>query len=127
MKFLGLQTGDYVQRYFRTPEKWTGRKGWNLRILTEFTLWKNTYCGLKHTAGYHADGNKYWEIYQDEICGAVLHTKKEIKEHAEWHKYLESIEVAKVEEPSHLEVNADGNVATVETVFKLEMGNNDPR
>lgn len=53
-----------------TPTTWTGRQGWNLRL--NLNIWKNIYCELPDPR------------FEEDICGAVLHSKKKMKQHIIW-------------------------------------------
>lgn len=55
-----------------TSGKWIGREGWNLRL--RLHIWKNIYCKLPDPR------------FEEDICGAVLHSKKKMKAHIiGWH------------------------------------------
>ena len=68
-------------------DRWSGRKGLNLRF--KLQIWNNYFCMLPHPTGVESNGYEYWEIFKDEICGAVLYSKSEIRQHTkEFHKEL---------------------------------------
>lgn len=65
--------------------RWVGREGWNIRF--KLQVWKNINCTLLDPRGFEYNGYKYWEMYKDEPCGQIMHSKKEMKDHLRhWHQ-----------------------------------------
>ena len=64
--------------------RWVGREGWNIRF--KLQVWKNITCMKLDPRGIESNGYHLWEMYKDEMCGQVMHSKKEMKDHLRsWH------------------------------------------